>query len=201
MIEYDKLALDKNSADEEAKCLKTAKSEYDKQLEDIKTQLKQKSDEYDRLLMQKRSTDKNTKSKEKAEKRALDNVADSASISLPGQCLVKREQSKEELVKPIKKGSFKVEDISINKIDKRQKAKRSSRSRSTHGTKEPAEKIRKKGKVFEVKKLLTHKMMDGKRYFQIRWKNYDSKSDSWECEDNLQCPILLDEYKKKNKLI
>lgn len=88
-----------------------------------------------------------------------------------------------------------------SKTDKRQKAKRSSRRSSTHGRKEPAEKIRKKGKVFEVKKLLTHKMIDGKRYFQIRWKNCDSKSDSWESEDNLQCPILLDEYKKKHNLI
>lgn len=40
---------------------------------------------------------------------------------------------------------------------------------------------------------------DRKREFLIRWKGYKSNYDSWESEENLNCPDLIDEYMAKTE--
>lgn len=54
--------------------------------------------------------------------------------------------------------------------------------------------------VFEVHKLVKHRGRKGQREFLIRWRNYSSKNDTWEKQQNLSCPHILQEYMQKHKL-
>lgn len=53
---------------------------------------------------------------------------------------------------------------------------------------------------WEVQELMDHKYEDGDRYFRVHWKGYTSEDDTWEREENLQCPRILKSYLKKNNL-
>lgn len=48
--------------------------------------------------------------------------------------------------------------------------------------------------IYEVEKLLHHKMEGNERYFLVRWKGFSSKDDTWERESNLMCPTILKKY-------
>lgn len=48
---------------------------------------------------------------------------------------------------------------------------------------------------FEVEEILDDKFEKGKRLYLVRWKHFDSSSDSWEKENNLKkCPEILSAY-------
>ncbi|KAG2226374.1 hypothetical protein INT45_000542 [Circinella minor] len=49
--------------------------------------------------------------------------------------------------------------------------------------------------MFEVEKILAMKEEFGMRRYLIKWKNYDDSENSWEPEDNLSCPELLEQFK------
>lgn len=50
--------------------------------------------------------------------------------------------------------------------------------------------------VYEVDKVIDDKLVGKTRYYLIHWKGYSSIDDSWEKENNLFCPSILDEYRK-----
>uniref|UniRef100_A0A1I8MM84 Chromo domain-containing protein n=1 Tax=Musca domestica TaxID=7370 RepID=A0A1I8MM84_MUSDO len=50
---------------------------------------------------------------------------------------------------------------------------------------------------YEVKDIVGHKTERGVSYFLIRWKGYTKADDTWEAEDSLNCPEIIDKYKKK----
>lgn len=54
--------------------------------------------------------------------------------------------------------------------------------------------------VYEVERLLDHKMQKNKRLFLVRWKGFDKEHDTWEPESNLNCPAVLHSYIMKNKI-
>lgn len=54
--------------------------------------------------------------------------------------------------------------------------------------------VQKNENVYEVEKVMSHKIRNNVRYFLIRWKGYDSDSDTWEREENLNCPRLVKQY-------
>lgn len=54
--------------------------------------------------------------------------------------------------------------------------------------------------VFEVQKLLAHKIAKKKRHFLVRWKGYDSIEDSWVPESALNCPKILNSYLKSKNI-
>lgn len=53
---------------------------------------------------------------------------------------------------------------------------------------------------YEVKDIVGHKMERGISYFLIRWKGYTKDDDTWEPEDTLNCPEIIDKYKKKQAI-
>lgn len=55
-------------------------------------------------------------------------------------------------------------------------------------------------KSYEVERILGHKNLKSGRKFLIRWKGYDSKHDLWVPEKQLNCPKILKDYLKINKL-
>lgn len=50
--------------------------------------------------------------------------------------------------------------------------------------------------IYEVEKVLADKIVRGKRQYKVRWKGYSCKHDTWEKEENLFCPSILEEYRK-----
>jgi hypothetical protein len=51
--------------------------------------------------------------------------------------------------------------------------------------------------IYEVEKILDHREDSlGRRRFRIQWKGYPPGEDTWEDEDDLNCPYLLEEYLK-----
>lgn len=54
---------------------------------------------------------------------------------------------------------------------------------------------------YEVKDIVGHKTERGVSYFLIRWKGYTKADDTWEPEDTLNCPEIIERYKKKVSFI
>lgn len=53
---------------------------------------------------------------------------------------------------------------------------------------------------FEVEKIVKHRRRYKKLEFLVHWKGYSDDEDTWSKECNLQCPQILNAYKKMNKL-
>ncbi|KAF7995468.1 hypothetical protein HCN44_006575 [Aphidius gifuensis] len=47
---------------------------------------------------------------------------------------------------------------------------------------------------YEVERIVDARTIKGKRQFLVRWKGYSEDSDTWEGEDGLRCPRLIEEY-------
>lgn len=54
--------------------------------------------------------------------------------------------------------------------------------------------------IFEVEKIIQHKMHRGELLYLIRWKGYESDADDWLPEANLFCEEILHRYKKLHSL-
>ncbi|KAI5709175.1 hypothetical protein M8J76_012050 [Diaphorina citri] len=51
---------------------------------------------------------------------------------------------------------------------------------------------------FEVEKIMdVHTSKNGKKEYLVRWKGYSSKDDTWEPEDHLTCPDLIEAFNVK----
>lgn len=51
--------------------------------------------------------------------------------------------------------------------------------------------------VFEVEKLVGDKLVNGVKYYRVKWKNYNSTYNTWETENNLTCPLILKKYNQQ----
>ena len=51
---------------------------------------------------------------------------------------------------------------------------------------------------FIVEKICDHQIRKNKTFYLIKWKGYDSKENTWEPEENLNCEVLLNEYKAEH---
>lgn len=49
----------------------------------------------------------------------------------------------------------------------------------------------------QVEKILDSKKIKGKTHFLIRWKGYQSESDTWEPENTVACPELITKFKQQ----
>uniref|UniRef100_A0A1A9Z626 Chromo domain-containing protein n=1 Tax=Glossina pallidipes TaxID=7398 RepID=A0A1A9Z626_GLOPL len=53
---------------------------------------------------------------------------------------------------------------------------------------------------YEVEKIIGHKKVRGIFHFLMRWKGFTEDDDTWEPEHALNCPAILEKYKKENRL-
>ena len=49
--------------------------------------------------------------------------------------------------------------------------------------------------TYEVEAIIGHRVRDGKDQYLLRWKYYDDSEATWEFEEDMNCPELLQEYK------
>lgn len=68
--------------------------------------------------------------------------------------------------------------------------------RQQHNTNDPGT----ASDIYEVERIVSHKMKNKKRYFLIQWKGFDKTGNTWEPESNLLCPGILQNFKKANNL-
>ena len=54
---------------------------------------------------------------------------------------------------------------------------------------------------YEVEDIVNHRHKKGKVEYLIRWKGYTEKDDTWEPEENLDCPDKITAYNKKVKFL
>lgn len=53
-------------------------------------------------------------------------------------------------------------------------------------------------KGYEVENIVGHKFKGKKKMFRIRWKNYGESDDTWELEEDLSCPEIIERYLAEN---
>lgn len=54
--------------------------------------------------------------------------------------------------------------------------------------------------IYEVEKVVDKRFHKGKVEYLLKWKGYPSEENTWEAEDSLECPELLQEYEKRRRL-
>lgn len=59
----------------------------------------------------------------------------------------------------------------------------------------------KDGNIFDVEKIMRHRIRNGKISYFVQWENFSSDQNTWEPEQNLYGTDILTIYKKKNNLV
>ncbi len=58
-----------------------------------------------------------------------------------------------------------------------------------------------KDEFYQVERIVNHKMVRGKKFFQVKWVGYNDKDNTWEPEENLaNVSYMIEDYENKKRL-
>lgn len=84
--------------------------------------------------------------------------------------------------------------IGQNRVEPKSSDEKSGKTTLGDSSRESKNSTSSEDDVYEVQKILSHKKIGGTEKYLVRWKGYDSKHDTWEQKENLNCPKLLKKY-------
>uniref|UniRef100_A0A8C9ZDV5 Chromobox 1 n=1 Tax=Sander lucioperca TaxID=283035 RepID=A0A8C9ZDV5_SANLU len=59
--------------------------------------------------------------------------------------------------------------------------------------------VKEEEEEYEVEKILDHRVVNGRVEFLLKLKGFSDEDNTWELQDNLDCPDLIAEYMQKHK--
>ncbi|XP_068618529.1 chromobox protein homolog 3-like [Battus philenor] len=112
-----------------------------------------------------------------------------------------KEHSNEDNARDIMAKSADGEDNSTDSSDKDEpntpKKPKTNKSKNKKKKAYKSKKIEEAEEEYEVEKVVDSKRIKGKLHYLIRWKGYSAESDTWEPENTLSCPELINKFNEE----
>ncbi|XP_046663158.1 heterochromatin protein 1-like isoform X1 [Homalodisca vitripennis] len=165
-----------------------------KLIEKVKEESDSESDEESNAEKGKKRTKK--RNKKPANKKAKKRSKSKTEVTLEKEDEDKSDSEDVDVKKKVSKGAKK--DLSKSKQETKESPDKNRKFSEKDDDDDDSVESVTDGKNYEVEKILeVHTRKNGSREFLIRWKGYRPSDDTWEPEEHLDCPDLIERFMEK----